>query len=176
MHHLTRGKHGKRRIGSTVEKDSWRAMLIILVLVIALALTSATDGSGSANEFLQCYANSALESQKDGKIICPLGSNYCIKETTSATRRADCGLGKHSTDVWDRKLGQCVYRKCGVKCPSFEEDQLRDFVTDDQTRTFNRTSFCCNDTNLCNAARSNSYNFYITITTTIFSIAVVIRM
>ena len=151
--------------------------IIVLLFVTALALstaTGATDGGSSGDEFLQCYANSALESKNNGKIICHAGSNFCIKEVVNATRRSDCGLGKHSNDVWDRKLGQCVYRKCSQACPSFEQDRLRDFnVTDDafgSVRTFNRTSFCC-DTNLCNAAMSKSCNFLITVTIVIVSIA-----
>ncbi len=147
---------------------------LILFMLLALSTTAAAaDGSSSGDEFLQCYANSALESQKNGKIVCHAGSQYCIKEVVNATRRSDCGLGIHSNDVWDRKLSQCVYRKCSQTCPSFAEDQLRDFnVTDDAfglSRTFNRTSFCC-DANLCNAAMGKSFTFLITVTVVIASI------
>ncbi len=139
-------------------------------IVIVLLLVSATGGSSSSNKFIQCFATSA---QANGKIICPLGSTYCIKEVTNATRRADCGLvGKHSTDVWDRKLGQCVYRKCSRFCPSLEDDKLRDFnVTEADIGSPIRTSFCCNTT-LCNAARSNSYSFLFVMTAVIFTMAV----
>ena len=97
---------------------------VLLALVLS-AVTSATNESGTGN-FLQCYANSALEASK-GKVICHLDAKFCIQEITNATRRSDCGLGKHSTDVWDRKLSKCIYRKCSNKCPSFEDDRLRDF-------------------------------------------------
>lgn len=143
------------------------AILLVLVLALCAVKTSASDPD--TGTFLQCYANSALESN-DGTIICHAGSQYCVKEVTNATRRSDCGLGKHSADVWDRKLGKCVYRKCSHECPSFDEDRVRDFnVTDDafgSVRAFNRTSFCCN-TNLCNAGRSNRHIIVLVITAVI---------
>ena len=130
---------------------------VLLALALSAVTSSATNESGRGI-FLQCYANTALESNQ-GKTICHLDANFCIQEVTNATRRADCGLGKHSTDVWDRKLGKCIYRKCSNKCPSIEDDRLRDFnVTDDafglSVRAFSRKTYCCN-TNLCNAAGSN---------------------
>ena len=141
---------------------------ILLALVLS-AVTSATNESGRGN-FLQCYANSALEANK-GKTICHPDAKFCIQEITNATRRSDCGLGKHSTDVWDRKLGKCLYRKCSNKCPSYEDDRLRDFnVTDDafglSVRTFSRKTYCCN-TNLCNTAGSNRPIIVFAITTMI---------
>ncbi len=157
-------------------------ILLVICIVLALSTVAAgTDGSGSGDEFLQCYANSALKAQKNGKIVCHDGSHYCIKEVINATRRSECGLGKHSNDVWDRKLGQCVYRKCSQTCPSFAEDQLRDFnATDDafgsSVLTFNRTSFCCNDTNLCNEAMGKSCNFLIAMTIVLVSIAFAVSM
>jgi len=110
-----------------------------------------------------------LESQKDGVIICPAGSNQvCIKEVINATSRADCGNIEgpyYNRDTWDRKLAQCVYRKCASRCPTLEEDMARTFGGDDDDRgqaeastklqprpIFNRTSYCCNDTDLCNEA------------------------
>ena len=66
----------------------------------------------------------------------------------------------YGRDVWDRKLAQCVYRKCASICPSPEDDRGRTFGGGDDSSTllekmptpvFNRTSYCC-DTNLCNQA------------------------
>jgi len=99
-------------------------------------------------------------------IICPAGSNQvCIKEVINATSRADCGNIEgpyYNRDTWDRKLAQCVYRKCASRCPTLEEDRERTFGGDEDdlgqaeastklqpTPIFNRTSYCCN-TNLCN--------------------------
>eukprot|EP00986_Skeletonema_menzelii_P001594 scaffold419_cov147-Skeletonema_menzelii.AAC.8 len=146
--------------------------MVVVTLALSAVTTSATD-LDTGKDFLQCYANSALQSN-GGKVICHAGSHFCVKEVTNATRRSDCGIGKHSTDVWDRKLGQCVYRKCSSTCPSLAEDRLRDFnVTDDafgSVRSFNRTSSCC-DTNLCNAARSNRHIIVFAVTAVISLIA-----
>ena len=142
---------------------------IILVLALTFVFSFAAE-----NEFIRCYANSALESQRNGKIICPRSAQYCVKETTNATRRSECGVGKHSTDVWDRKVGQCVYRKCSDRCTTFEEDKLRHFNvidTNGMSRTYNRTSFCC-DSNLCNAA-SNSFSFSFVMAAVVFSVMIV---
>lgn len=162
------------------EDLNWRILLslfctmqiIILAVLISSFAASGTKklADGRQNSLIQCFSTSALVAQTNGKIVCPQGSTYCIKEVVNATRRSDCGIGMHSSDVWDAKLGQCVYRKCGSVCPSFEEDQLRDFVETDAVfgwnRTFSRTSFCCNETNLCNSSSSNQSDgllFSITI-------------
>lgn len=142
-------------------------------MMLSLAnMSAAADEERYPQEALQCYSSAALQSQKDGKIICPPGTEVCIKEVVNATSRADCGSieGIHyGRDVWDIKLAQCVYRKCGNTCPSSDADRARSFGGDDgqqqgdvasskllgklPTPVFNRTSYCC-DTNLCNGAVS----------------------
>ena len=139
---------------------------LLILITICLLLISIVQ---SQEESLQCYATSALQSQKDSVIICPIGSNnVCIKEVVNATSRADCGSieGPYfGRDVWDRKLAQCIYRKCASRCPTPEEDRARTFGGDEDdlgqeeassklagqppTQIFNRTSYCCN-TDLCN--------------------------
>ena len=145
-------------------------VLFTAVLCLASLFAMANDERRYPQEALQCYASSALQSQKEGKIICPQGSQVRTKEVVNATSRADCGTvkGTHfGRDVWDVKLAQCVYRKCSSSCPSSEEDRARLFggngengvVTSSKllgglpTLLFNRTSYCC-DTNLCNQAFS----------------------
>lgn len=135
---------------------------LLVLITVCLLLISIVQ-----SESRQCYATSALESQKDGVIICPAGSNQvCIKEVINATSRADCGNIEgpyYNRDTWDRKLAQCVYRKCASRCPTLEEDRARTFGGDEDvlgqaeastklqpTPIFNRTSYCCNDTDLCN--------------------------
>ena len=140
---------------------------LLIFITVCLLLISIVQ----SEESLQCYATSALESQKEGVIICPEGSNnVCIKEVINATSRSDCGSieGPYfGRDVWDRKLAQCVYRKCASRCPTLEEDMTRTFGGDEDdlgqaeastklgqppTTIFNRTSYCCN-TDLCNESR-----------------------
>ncbi|KAL3779843.1 hypothetical protein HJC23_005769 [Cyclotella cryptica] len=132
------------------------ALLAIFTFAIADNVLSTKQYPQQA---LQCYASSALKSQKDGIIICPADrSNYCIKEVINATSRADCGTVPgiyYGRDVWDIKLAQCVYRKCAAKCPSVEEDRKRLFGGGSESNPklyFNRTSYCCQD-NLCNSGR-----------------------
>ena len=78
----------------------------------------------------------------------------------NTTSRADCGTIEGTffgRDVWDRKLAQCVYRKCGNRCPTEGEDKERTFGGDGgdavvvsskllgglPAPVFNRTSYCC---------------------------------
>lgn len=145
------------------------------VLLLAAVLILHADANSSERypqEALQCYSTSALQSQKDGAIICPIGTSVCIKEVVNATTRKDCGTVEGSPyykrDTWDRSLAQCVYRKCASRCPSIEEDMARRFGGEENDGTtslallglvstpiFNRTSYCC-DTNLCNHAHIKS--------------------
>ena len=136
-------------------------------VTLLAVLTTAVGANKTAypQEALQCYASSALKSQKDGAIICPMDrNNFCIKEVINATNRADCGTVPgtyYGRDVWDVKLAQCVYRKCASTCPSREDDEARvfggpvDSISSAGTLSlpmpyFNRTSYCCED-NLCNS-------------------------
>ena len=142
-------------------------LLIILISASLILLSTTANAEQYPQEALQCYASSALEVQKDGIIICPRGSSLCIKEVVSPTCLCRCFfVYNHSLvlfqinttsraacvdrDVWDRKLAQCVYRKCSSRCPTKEDDREKIFGEDDDR--FNRTSYCC-DTNLCNADR-----------------------
>ena len=148
-------------------------MNLLIILILASLILLSTTAEQYPQEALQCYASSALEVQKDGIIICPRGSSVCIKEVVShsclcrcflvndhsltlfqinTTSRASCvsveGSPYFDHDIWDRKLAQCVYRKCASRCPTKEEDREKIFDEDDDR--FNRTSYCC-DTNLCNS-------------------------
>jgi hypothetical protein len=115
-------------------------------------------------EALQCFA-SAVQSQKDGMIICPQGSNFCVKEVTNATR-ADCGAVKGTTyfgrDVWDVKLAQCVYRKCAHTCSSMAERFFVGYGHGKDKDVFSRTSYCC-ETNMCNRANRTFGEFSIVV-------------
>jgi hypothetical protein len=136
-----------------------KSFLLFFAAAISISIISAAERR-YPQDALECFASSALQSQKDGQIICPLGSNVCIKEIINATR-AQCGktnglyLGR---DVWDVRLAKCVYRKCGLTCPNtvettFREENLK--VESNATQIFSRTSHCC-DTNLCNRADRRS--------------------
>jgi hypothetical protein len=125
-----------------------------ILLIAVIVSVAGGNVKRYPQEALQCFASSALQSQKDGIIICPQGSNVCVKEFINATR-ANCGALKGTThfgrDVWDAKLAQCVYRKCARTCSSVVE---RLFVGDGHGQgkdVFSRTSSCC-ETNLCNRA------------------------
>eukprot|EP01082_Thalassiosira_pseudonana_P010982 g9936.t1 g9936 contig4:911082-911582(+) len=149
-------------------------------LLVLLFLSAALAGDAAQHNYpqtaLQCYASSAINSQKDGSIICPQDrNNVCIKEVINSSR-ADCGNAEGTPyfgrDVWDIKLAQCVYRKCAAECPTLEEDQARTFGGDyfvvgsasttsigrQQTPVFNRTSYCCTD-NLCNSGERTMTTF-----------------
>ena len=87
-----------------------RLCLILSQLLISITYVTANDSY--PQEALQCYASSALKSQKDGVIICPADrQNYCIKEVVNATSRGDCGTVPgiyYGRDVWDRKVSKCL--------------------------------------------------------------------
>lgn len=127
-------------------------------LLIAAAIISIISAAERRypQDALECFASSALQSQKDGQIMCPLGGNVCIKEIINATR-AQCRktnglyLGR---DVWDVRLAKCVYRKCALTCSTTVMTTFHEDPHDEEsnaTQIFSRTSHCC-DTNLCNRA------------------------
>ena len=129
---------------------------LLLITAAAILIIISAEERRYPQDALQCFASSALQSQKDGQIICPLGSNVCIKEIINATR-AQCGktnglrLGR---DVWDVRLAKCVYRKCALTCPKITETTFQEEEQDGEsnaTQIFSRTSHCC-DTDLCNRA------------------------
>ena len=103
-----------------------------LLLIAVIVSVAAGNEKRYPQEALQCLA-SAVQSQQDGMIICPQGSNFCVKEVINATR-ADCGAVKGTThfgrDVWDVKLAQCVYRKCAhTHVHLWQRDFLLDMAT-----------------------------------------------
>ena len=104
-----------------------KSFLLFFAAAISISIISAAERR-YPQDALECFASSALQSQKDGQIICPLSSNVCIKEIINATR-AQCGktnglyLGR---DVWDVRLAKCVYRKCGLTCPNTVETTFRE--------------------------------------------------
>ena len=128
----------------------------LLLIAAAILIIISAEERRYPQDALQCFASSALQSQKDGQIICPLGSQVCIKETINATR-AQCGKtnGLHlGRDVWDVRLAKCVYRKCALTCPKITETTFHEEKQDGKsnaTQIFSRTSHCC-DTDLCNRA------------------------
>lgn len=150
--------------------------IVLFVEVLCLASRGSYVMAGEdryPQEALECYASSAVQSQKEGKLICPPGTTVCVKEVINATSRADCGAveGPHfGRDVWDIKLAQCVYRKCAAACPSAGDDAPRAFGGGDPEErgglpapVFNRTSYCC-ETNLCNhAATSRRLASWLTV-------------
>jgi hypothetical protein len=80
----------------------------LFLLTFSFANATTNGNSPYPQQALQCYASSALNSQKDGVIICPPDrSNYCCKELVNATSRNDCGTVPgiyFGRDVWDRKV------------------------------------------------------------------------
>jgi hypothetical protein len=79
--------------------------------------------------------------------------------------RSDC-FGR---DVWDRKLAQCVYRKCSATCPIVEEVKAKTLGEGENATSsapsstppepsLNRTSYCCQD-NLCNDGERKAFLF-----------------
>ena len=77
--------------------------------------------------------------------------------------RADCGNVEgtyYQRDAWDRRLAQCLYRKCAPACPTFQEQEKREifsrpeinFAGDSEVGEdlfWKRTTYCCTE-NLCN--------------------------
>ena len=85
------------------------ATLLLILTLASESVVLAQQTNQYPQDALQCYTTSALNSQKDGVIICPADrQGYCIKEVVNATSRADCGTVKGSIyygrDVWDRKV------------------------------------------------------------------------
>lgn len=96
-----------------VPENCFRSSIMNLFRLLLSSLAFISPTYVKANDSypqtaLQCYASSALQSQKDGIIICPADrQNYCIKEVINATSRGDCGTVEgiyYGRDVWDRKV------------------------------------------------------------------------
>ena len=63
--------------------------------------------------------------------------------------RGECGTSEiYPHDRWDKKLKQCVYRKCGHQCP---EDITVYFNSSNPLRNYTRNIYCC-EGDLCNAS------------------------
>lgn len=120
----------------------------LTAISLGLFLLCLTDGSSLAatdkkypQEALKCFSTEAAK----GETICPVDrSSYCIKEESTVSR-ADCGsVDPHRFDVWDKRLGRCVYRKCAASC-------LNDTVTTFGDQQYERSVYCC-ASNKCNGA------------------------
>ena len=117
-----------------------RRTLTAISLGLLLCLLVGSSAAATANtypkEALKCYSKQAAR----GETICPVDrSSYCIKEESTVSR-SECG----SVDVWDKRLGKCVYRKCAAACRN-------DTVTTFGDQQYERSIYCCDSTK-CNGA------------------------
>lgn len=122
---------------------SRNAFILVLLLVIP------SDAKSYPKDALECYATLSPK----GQLICPRDRmNFCIKEQ-AMMGRGECGTSNiYPHDSWDKKLKQCVYRKCGHKCPG---EQIRIFnSTNGPQKEYSRNIYCC-EGDLCNS----SYGF-----------------
>mmetsp|Transcript_10050 Transcript_10050/g.28162 ORF Transcript_10050/g.28162 Transcript_10050/m.28162 type:complete len:151 (+) Transcript_10050:111-563(+) len=113
---------------------------LLLCLLVGSSKAAATNKY--PRDALNCYFSQAA----NGETICPIDrNNYCIKEETTVSR-GECGsVDPYQFDVWDRKLGKCVYRKCAASC-------LNDTVTTfGDAQQYGRSIYCCSS-NRCNGA------------------------
>ena len=142
-----------------------------LLLLLQLANVSPARAAAAAatekypQEALKCYSSSAA----DGETLCPVDrNNYCIKEE-STTSRGECGtVDPYRLDVWDRRLGKCLYRKCSAAC---RNDTVTTFGDADQ---YSRTTYCCTS-NRCNGAMDTLSQSALTITLSMGVLAYLMR-
>ena len=116
---------------------------LLLLLQIATVSSARAASKNYPQEALKCYSSSAAH----GDTICPVDrNNYCIKEE-STTSRGECGtVDPYRLDVWDRRLGKCVYRKCAASCRNDTP-----VTTFGDAQQYSRTTYCCTS-NRCNGA------------------------
>jgi hypothetical protein len=166
----------KTILGSSSRKSSillQRAMRSLIVgfslgLLLLPLLGCATQARATERypqEALKCHSSTSA----DGEIICPIDrNNYCIKEE-STTSRGDCGtVYPYRFDVWDRRLGKCVYRKCAAAC-------LTDAVTTfGDAQQYSRTTYCCTS-NRCNGATDHAARSALAITLSVGVLAYLLR-
>ena len=142
-----------------------------LLLLLQLATVSSARAAAATiekypQEALKCYSSSAADGET---IICPVGrNNYCIKEE-STTSRGECGtVDPYQFDIWDRRLGRCVYRKCAASCLN---DTLTTFGDAQQ---YSRTTYCCTS-NRCNGAMETVSQSTLAITLSMGVLAYLMR-
>jgi len=112
-----------------------------LLLCLLVGSSAAATANTYPKEALKCYSTQAAR----GETICPVDrSSYCIKEESTVSR-SECGsVDPHRFDVWDKRLGKCVYRKCAAACRN-------DTVTTFGDQQYERSIYCCDSTK-CNGA------------------------
>ena len=121
---------------------SLTAISLGLLLYLLVGSSLAASANRYPQEALKCFSTQAAK----GETICPIDrSNYCVKEESTVSR-SDCGsVDPHRFDVWDRRLGKCVYRKCAASC-------LNDTVaTFGDAEQYERSIYCCAK-NKCNGS------------------------
>ena len=140
-----------------------------LGLLLLLAATSLPGARATEQQYpqeaLKCYSSSAT----DGETICPVDrNNFCIKEE-STTSRGECGtVDPYRFDVWDRRLGKCVYRKCAAGC-------LNDTViTFGDAQQYSRETYCCTS-DKCNGAMDPLSRSALAITFSVGVLAYLLR-
>mmetsp|Transcript_28663 Transcript_28663/g.42197 ORF Transcript_28663/g.42197 Transcript_28663/m.42197 type:complete len:162 (-) Transcript_28663:1191-1676(-) len=148
-----------------MKAQKWKLCCIILQMLHFLlpmfVFVAADDGGMETKEnsnrryphdALRCFATLA---EPNHKILCPESrNNYCIKEVANTTRRYCGSTIAYPNDVWDIKLGQCIYRKCAASCPN------RTKLFGSGEKTYGRRSYCCN-TDLCNEAGQKGRHFLV---------------
>jgi len=113
--------------------------------------------SNYPQDALSCYNTLSPR----GKVICPRDRNHvCIKEEAKMGR-GECGTTySYQEDVWDRKLKQCVYRKCASMCPMRKTLFFNSTPIEEQdvlgNVQYERRTFCCNG-DLCNNGKTLSW-------------------
>ena len=127
-------------------------------ILIEVSESSMNETRRYPQDALQCYAT--LAAPPKHKIICPEDrNNYCIKEFTTSSSRRECGTSpEYPDDVWDRRSGECVYRKCAASCPNST------ITFDGRDGIVERRSECCTS-HFCNpafriGALQKNYVFY----------------
>ena len=140
-------------------------LLLLLQLATVSSARAAATKKKYPQEALKCYSSSAA----NGETICPVGRNsYCIKEE-STTSRGECGtVDPYRFDIWDLRLGRCVYRKCAASC-------LNDTATTfGDAQQYSRTTYCCTS-NRCNGAMETVSQSTLAITLSMGVLAYLMR-
>ena len=140
--------------------------LLLLLLMAAVSPARAAAATEKyPQEALRCYSSSAA----NGETICPVDRNsYCIKEE-STTSRGECGtVDPYRFDIWDRRLGRCIYRKCAASCLNDTVAMFGD------AQQYSRTTYCCSS-NRCNGAMDTVSQSTLAITLSMGVLAYLMR-
>ena len=118
-----------------------------LVILVTFATASLSHSTKYPQDALKCYATLKVP---DKKLVCPYDRNaFCVKEQ-AMMNRGECGItSEYPNDEWDKKLSQCVYRKCSATCPTNQTRYFQD--KNGPSKSFERKTFCCTG-DLCNTA------------------------